>query len=43
MSLSDALPGILVALVVIGIFCVIAFKIAKKDNANLDALLAAGV
>lgn len=41
MSLTEALPGILIGLVVIAIFCVIAFNIAKKDNANLDALLAA--
>lgn len=40
MSLTDALPGILIALVVIGIFCIVAVKIARKDSANLDALLA---
>ncbi len=41
MSLGDMIPGILVALVVIGIFCIVAFRISKKDNANLEAMLAA--
>ena len=40
MSLGDMLPGLLIGLVVCGIFAVVVFVIAKKDNTKLEELLA---